>query len=138
MSNIMTTPLQFLYTSRNSASRAISDSAWDGGVRRERRCCGQGPQGSPRVSPRPLGMLNRLFHFGKTQDDACSVGRKTASKGLAGTFGLWGRCALPGLGGTSPLATRAPHSGPGWGAGVQAPQQGTCPSPEEAHLQRTF
>lgn len=29
MSNIMTTPLQFLYTSRNSASRAISDSAWD-------------------------------------------------------------------------------------------------------------
>lgn len=27
MSNIMTTPLQFLYTSRNSASRAISDSA---------------------------------------------------------------------------------------------------------------
>lgn len=28
MSNIMTTPWQFLYTSRNSASRAISDSAW--------------------------------------------------------------------------------------------------------------
>lgn len=27
ISNIMTTPLQFLYTSRNSASRAISDSA---------------------------------------------------------------------------------------------------------------
>lgn len=36
MSNIMTTPLQFLYTSRNSASRASSDSAWGWeGIRRE-------------------------------------------------------------------------------------------------------
>lgn len=36
MSNIMTTPLQFLYTSRNSASRAISDSACGCGTEPQR------------------------------------------------------------------------------------------------------
>ena len=37
MSNIMTTPLQFLYTSRNSASRAISDSACGRGTKPQKR-----------------------------------------------------------------------------------------------------
>ena len=37
MSNIMTTPLQFLYTSRNSASRAISDSACRRGTKPQKR-----------------------------------------------------------------------------------------------------
>lgn len=49
MSNIMTTPLQFWYTSRNSASRASSDSAWGGeGIGREGRSVWRGPTAEDR------------------------------------------------------------------------------------------
>lgn len=49
MSNIMTTPLQFWYTSRNSASRASSDSAWGGeGIGREGRRVRRGPTAEDR------------------------------------------------------------------------------------------
>lgn len=81
MSNIMTTPLQFLYTSRNSASRAISDSAWgQEGVGHERRGCGWGPTG---VDPQRLGKAEQDFYNLKRQQ-LCSFWKKHVSTRLSG------------------------------------------------------